>query len=65
MTMKKAIISILLGTCTFYVKAQIPQPDPDTTAKHFLTVASIGNLQEVSAAQLAFLQPLPVVYSQT
>ena len=34
-------------------KAQIPQPDPDTTAKHFLTVASIGNLQEVSAGQLA------------
>lgn len=34
-------------------KAQIPQPDPDTTAKHFLIVASIGNLQEVSAGQLA------------
>ncbi len=34
-------------------KAQIPQPDPDTTAKHFLIVASIGNLQEVSAGGLA------------
>ena len=34
-------------------QAQIPQPDPDTTAKHFLIVASIGNLQEVSAGQLA------------
>jgi len=34
-------------------KAQIPQPDPDTTAKHFLIVASIGNLQEVSSGQLA------------
>ena len=34
-------------------KAQIPQPDPDTTAKHFLTVASISNLHEVSAGQLA------------
>ena len=35
------------------LKAQIPQPDPDTTAKHFLIVASIGNLQEISAAQQA------------
>ncbi len=35
------------------VKAQIPQPDPDTTAKHFLIVASIKNLQEVSAGQQA------------
>jgi putative membrane protein len=34
-------------------EAQIPQPDPDTTAKHFLIVASIGNLQEASAGQLA------------
>ncbi len=37
-------------------KAQIPQPDPDTTAKHFLIVASIKNLQEVSAAELASQQ---------
>jgi putative membrane protein len=36
--------------------AQIPQPDPDTTAKHFLIVASIGNLQEVSSGQLATQQ---------
>lgn len=35
------------------LKAQIPQPDPDTTAKHFLIVASIGNLQEISASQQA------------
>jgi putative membrane protein len=34
-------------------KAQIPQPDPDTTAKHFLVVASIKNLQEVSAGEQA------------
>lgn len=34
-------------------KAQIPQPDPDTTARHFLIVASIKNLQEVSAAEQA------------
>jgi len=34
-------------------RAQIPQPDPDTTARHFLIVASIKNLQEVSAGQQA------------
>ena len=34
-------------------KAQIPQPDPDTTAKHFLIVASIKNLREVSAGEQA------------
>lgn len=50
--MKKLLISILClgGTAA---QAQIPQPDPDTTAKHFLIVASIKNLQEVSAGQLA------------
>jgi putative membrane protein len=51
--MKKAIIITLLGLSTFAVNAQIPQPDPDTTAKHFLIVASIGNLQEAAAGQLA------------
>jgi len=50
--MKKAIVIILLGFGTL-AKAQIPQPDPDTTAKHFLIVASIKNLQEVSAAEQA------------
>ena len=51
--MKKILITLLLGTGGITAKAQIPQPDPDTTAKHFLTVASIGNLQEASAGQLA------------
>ncbi|MEZ2335327.1 DUF4142 domain-containing protein [Mucilaginibacter sp. RCC_168] len=51
--MKKAIIIILSALGTFAAKAQIPQPDPDTTAKHFIIVASIGNLQEISAGQLA------------
>ncbi|MDB5025613.1 MAG: hypothetical protein JWP78_3368 [Mucilaginibacter sp.] len=51
--MKKAIIIVLLGVGGFTAKAQIPQPDPDTTAKHFIIVASIGNLQEASAGQLA------------
>ena len=28
-------------------------PDPDTTARHFIIMASIGNLQEVNAGKLA------------
>jgi putative membrane protein len=51
--MKKVIIILQLCLGGIAVKAQIPQPDPDTTAKHFLIVASIGNLQEASAGQLA------------
>ncbi|MDB5135574.1 MAG: hypothetical protein JWP37_2177 [Mucilaginibacter sp.] len=51
--MKKAIIFILLGLGGYTAGAQIPQPDPDTTAVHFLIVASIKNLQEVSAGRLA------------
>lgn len=50
--MKKIMLIILLGF-GMVAKAQIPQPDPDTTARHFLIVASIKNLQEVSAAQQA------------
>ncbi|SDE96561.1 putative membrane protein [Mucilaginibacter pineti] len=50
--MKKLIIIIAL--CNgLAAHAQIPQPDPDTTAKHFLIVASIKNLQEVSAGEQA------------
>jgi putative membrane protein len=51
--MKKAILITLLAFGAIAAEAQIPQPDPDTTAKHFLIVASIGNLQEASAGQLA------------
>jgi len=50
--MRKLSFLILLGFGAI-AKAQIPQPDPDTTAKHFLIVASIGNLQEANAGQLA------------
>lgn len=50
--MKKTILFILLGFGAV-AKAQIPQPDPDTTAKHFLIVGSIKNLQEVSAGEQA------------
>lgn len=50
--MKKLIV--ILTLCSgFAAHAQIPQPDPDTTAKHFLIVASIKNLQEVSASEQA------------
>jgi putative membrane protein len=50
--MKKLIFIITL--CSgFAAHAQIPQPDPDTTARHFLIVASIKNLQEVSAGEQA------------
>jgi putative membrane protein len=51
--MKRLIIITLLCFGSIIVKAQIPQPDPDTTAKHFLIVASIANLQEASAGKLA------------
>lgn len=50
--MKKIMLFILLGF-GMVAKAQIPQPDPDTTARHFLIVASIKNLQELSAARQA------------
>jgi putative membrane protein len=51
--MKTAIVVTLLSLGGLTAKAQIPQPDPDTTTLHFLIVASIGNLQEISAAELA------------
>jgi putative membrane protein len=51
--MKQTILLLLALTVCFFAKAQIPQPDPDTTAKHFLIVASISNLQEVNAGKLA------------
>jgi putative membrane protein len=51
--MKKTILMVMMCLAFIVAKAQIPQPDPDTTTKHFLTVSSVGNLQEVSAGQLA------------
>jgi putative membrane protein len=51
--MKKLIFISILCFGSLIAKAQIPQPDPDTTARHFLIVASIKNLQEVSAGQQA------------
>jgi len=51
--MKKTMLIILLVLACFAASAQIPQPDPDTTARHFLIVASIDNLQEINAGKLA------------
>ena len=51
--MKNTLLITILCLAGLAAKAQIPQPDPDTTAKHFLIVASISNLQEVSAGQIA------------
>jgi putative membrane protein len=51
--MKRLIFISLLSFSGLVAKAQIPQPDPDTTARHFLMVASIKNLQEGSAGQQA------------
>jgi putative membrane protein len=50
--MKKIITSILsAGLAISMVYAQAP--DPDTTARHFLIMASIGNLQEAGSGKLA------------
>jgi putative membrane protein len=46
--MKKIFLINIICLYAFAAQAQIPQPDPDTTAKHFLIVASIGNLHEIS-----------------
>src|ERR1700710_783450 len=51
--MKQLLMLSFLCFGGLAAKAQIPQPDPDTTAKHFLIVASIKNLQEISAGQQA------------
>lgn len=49
----KTMLIILLVLACFAASAQIPQPDPDTTVRHFLIVASIDNLQEINAGKLA------------
>ena len=48
--MKKLILFLLLG---FGTAARAQAPDPDTTARHFLIMASIGNLQEAGSGKLA------------
>lgn len=49
--MTKSILVLFLTFCAILAKAQAP--DPDTTARHFLILASIGNLQEVNAGKQA------------
>jgi putative membrane protein len=49
--MKKIFALCALATLALGAKAQTP--DPDTTARHFIIMASIGNLQEVNSGQLA------------
>jgi putative membrane protein len=50
--MKKIMILLVVAVSAInMVKAQAP--DPDTTARHFIIMASIGNLQEVSSGGLA------------
>ncbi len=50
--MKKIISILSLALFTVEI-AKAQAPDPDTTAKHFIIMASIGNLQEISSGQLA------------
>lgn len=54
--MRQYIIAFLLVATCAAGKAAAQAPDPDTTARHFLIMASIGNLQEVNAGQLAAQQ---------
>jgi len=50
--MKKTLLLLIAGILAINTsKAQAP--DPDTTAKHFLIMASIGNLQEINAGEQA------------
>ena len=50
--MKKTILFILIaGLAVSNTKAQAP--DPDTTARHFIIMASISNLQEAGSGKLA------------
>ncbi len=49
----KKIIMLALASGAFIGRAYAQMPDPDTTARHFIIMASIGNLQEVNAGKLA------------
>lgn len=49
----KKIILLLVASMLSVKTVEAQTPDPDTTARHFLIMASIGNLQEVSAGKLA------------
>jgi putative membrane protein len=49
--MKKFILSAIGAMLGLSALAQAP--DPDTTARHFIIMASIGNLQEINSGHLA------------
>ena len=46
-------IILLLTTVMAVHLAHAQAPDPDTTARHFIIMASIGNLQEINSGKLA------------
>lgn len=46
------VLFALASICTSKI-ARAQSPDQDTTALHFITQASIGNLQEINAGKLA------------
>ena len=48
--MRKLLVLLFVG---FGAVARAQAPDPDTTARHFLIMASIGNLQEINAGKAA------------
>jgi putative membrane protein len=50
--MKKIILLLALAALSPAL-AKSQTPDPDTTARHFIIMASIGNLQEISSGKLA------------
>ena len=50
--MKKSISLLVVAVLAITV-CNAQAPDPDTTARHFIIMASIGNLQEVNAGKQA------------
>jgi putative membrane protein len=49
----KQIMVLLLFAASTIRAAYAQAPDPDTTARHFIIMASIGNLEEVNEGKLA------------
>jgi putative membrane protein len=49
----KKIITLILSTGLAISMVYGQVPDPDTTARHFIIMASIGNWQEVGSGKLA------------
>lgn len=49
----KKIVVLIISTGLSISRIYGQAPDPDTTARHFLIMASIGNLQEAGSGKLA------------